>query len=694
MGIPDRRKIFFLLLALAAAAVLLWPALAPRKASFPAGGGRSRVRLYWFIPDGLRADPTTFQLFEWARQGLLPNIRRMMESGSYGYSRPVFPGHTPTNFATLLTGSTPRVHGIADGAMHIEGYPLKIVSEGGFSSTAKKEPPIWYTLEQQGIPVTVLSIPGSTPPETDLGATIRGRWGGWGPDFPAVVFHAAGDRDLRLYQGLGNRLFSFGSELTRFLAAGDPAGWKMDLPRSFSPPREVILQDWGETTYAWIYDSTDDGREYYDRALFSRDKRKALADLGEGEESAWLPVTLVWQTNNDYNINTPKRAALERDLSSVSLDTRAMFRVIKLGRRGFFRIRFFYDNLNRFVCRPSSHAEGLEQEAGPMTDFADNFPAQLVYYPEDRQAFLDEAWRSLSWHRDAVGYLFEKTGSQVIIHDTYTPNQMLASRWWMGCVDPRSRRYAGTPEKERARAWEEVKSMYRRIDEILGEAMAHADGNTWIVLSSDHGMVPLDREVRLNNLFARKGLLKFRFDEATGEYEIDWAKTRAVFLEMDGIFLGPRGLAGNYRRASGEEYERLRREVTGILQELRDAGGEAPVERIVPWEKAGTLGLPGDRVGDLVVANKAGYLWVEDVSSDLAVFQDSTIAGYKQGILPETQEGMLTPFIIMGPGVRRNHRIEETIRHIDQYPTIMTLLGAQIPPFVEGKPLAEILASP
>ena len=51
-------------------------------------------KLYWFIPDGMRADPKIFDVFRWAKEGSLPNLKRMMEMGSYGYCRPAFPGHT------------------------------------------------------------------------------------------------------------------------------------------------------------------------------------------------------------------------------------------------------------------------------------------------------------------------------------------------------------------------------------------------------------------------------------------------------------------------------------------------------------------------------------------------------------------------------------------------------------------------
>jgi predicted AlkP superfamily phosphohydrolase/phosphomutase len=648
------------------------------------------LKLYWFIPDGLRADPITFQLFKWAKEGRLPNIKLLMEEGAYGYSIPVFPGHTPTNFATLLTGSTPKIHGVADGPMRIEGYPLKMVSKGGFSSIAKKVPPIWYTLEKQQMAVTLLSIPGSTPPELNRGRTIRGRWGGWGLDFPAVNFHCQNDTTVRKRQGFGNRVFYFGSELTRFIPSATPHGWRTDLPASAAPPREVILNNWGTAIYGYIYASRKSKEPYYDSVLFSKDKRRVYAHLKEGEWSSWLPITLFWQTQNDYNLFTPKRMAWERELSSIRVETDVRIKVIKLGKKNFFRIRLLYNNLNKYLMRPPDEAEEINVKVGPMVDFVDNYPPQLIYYPEDKVTFLEEARWSMQWHQKTAAYLMDRRDSDVIIHSTYSPNQMLTSRWWLGFVDPDSPRYHKVGAKERAQLWKEVIQMYQRIDAIIGEILKHADQDCCIVLSSDHGAVSLDKEVLLNNLFAKAGLLFYRIDSDTGEYRINWEKTRAVFLKMDNIYINPAGLGGNYRRASGKAYEVLRDKVTTLLMQLQDDQGICPVQCIVPWERAHELHLPKERVGDLIVANRPHYGWIEEISDDLTLFRTPLKSGYKQAILPDNEKAMWTPFIIKGPGIRKNFQMKNPIRHIDQYPTLMKLLKKRIPEFVEGSPLEKI----
>jgi len=112
---------------------------------------------------------------------------------------------------------------------------------------------------------------------------------------------------------------------------------------------------------------------------------------------------------------------------------------------------------------------------------------------------------------------------------------------------------------------------------------------------------------------------------------------------------------------------------------------------VIPWEQAGEWGLPGDRVADLIIANKPGYGWVEEITEDGLYFSDSLVSGYKQGIHPRNNLGMLTPFIVVGPNVKQNNRLSKTIQHIDQYPTIMSLMDEPIPEYVQGEIVGEAL---
>jgi len=94
---------------------------------------------------------------------------------------------------------------------------------------------------------------------------------------------------------------------------------------------------------------------------------------------------------------------------------------------------------------------------------------------------------------------------------------MLTSRWWLGYIDPKSERYNEVTQEERDKLWEEVQWMYKELDNIVGEILENKDENTLVVLSSDHGAVPLNKWVKLNNLFAKEGLLTFEINPETGE---------------------------------------------------------------------------------------------------------------------------------------------------------------------------------
>lgn len=625
------------------------------------------TKLYWFIPDGMRAEPDMFNIYKWAQEGKLPNIKKLMDSGSYGYSISDFPSHTPTNFASLLTGAHPVVHGVADGQMHIEGFPLDKPSVKGFASTAKKVAPIWKILEDAGKKVVLLSIPGSTPPELKNGITIRGRWAGWGADTQAIVFESKSKLEERRSVGRGFRLFFLGEPLTKFVDRKEANNWK-EVPVSYSQPFEAVLSAWGTDFNIYIYDLKDDNQTSYDRVLFSSPKEKKLADIPQGEWSEWIPVVLKWQDS--------------------SFDSQVKFKVIKLWPDGQFRIRVFFNNINRFLTEPSEVAQEITEGIGPMVDFVDNWPQQLIYENEDKETFWEEALMSLDWHKKAVSFIYEKYNPDVFIQDTYTPNQVLESRWWHKFIDQNRPDY--DPKKAEL-AWQDILKIYQGLDAIIGEAMKKADNNTLIILSSDHGIAPLYRQVKLNNLFAKNGWLKFIIDKETGEPKIDWKNTKVVYLKMAHIYINPDGLEGKWKRASGPAYERLRNEVIKAINELRDEDDSKPLVKAAVWEDAPKFfELPQDRVGDIVLQAKTGFQWWEEVSENGEIFTTPLNTGYKQATDP-TEKFMWTPFIISGPGVKKGFVISQPIKHIDQMPTFLRLLNIEIPSYVQGRVVQEIL---
>ena len=632
----------------------------------------NQEKVDWFIPDGMRADPQIFNIYQWAQEGKLPNIKKMMDEGAYGYSIPTFPSHTPVNFATLLTGTYPYTHGVADGPMRIEGYPLEKPSVAGFSSSARKVPAFWTLEENAGKKVVLLSMPGSTPPELKYnGVTIRGRWGGWGADFSSLIFEKQ-SVDQRVKLARNARLFFLGLELTRFIAPVNDTWTQLPSKyKTYGNDVNLDLDVYDKKIYAKMIDTKDDNRQNYDEVLFSFDKKNITTALKEGEWSGWYPVTLQWKNE--------------------LVESHVKFNVIKINDTGFFRIRVLVDSLNKFIVEPGDAATTLEKNVGPMVDFVDNFPPQLIYYPEDKQTFLQESQMSFDWHANAVDAIYKKFAPDVFIHDIYSPNQMLTSRWWMGYLDPQSTRYNDVSNQTRKKLWNETWQMYKNIDNIVGKILDNRDNDTLIILSSDHGAIPINREARLNNLFVKKGWLKYTINNETGEQKIDWNDSKVAFLKMDNVYINPNGLGPTWKRGSGPEYEKLRDEVIQAMVNLKDENGKRPLAAAVKSEDVKQfLDLPKDRVGDLVVAVNAGYGWSEDITNDGKIFSTPLASGYKQAIFAKNTKGLWTPFIIMGKGIKKGYQIKEPINHVDQLPTILHAMNQTIPSNVEGRVLNEI----
>ena len=102
-----------------------------------------------------------------------------------------------------------------------------------------------------------------------------------------------------------------------------------------------------------------------------------------------------------------------------------------------------------------------------------------------------------------------------------------------------------------------------------------------------------------------------------------------------------------------------------------------------------------ERAGDLILANRAGYGWTEEMTDDLKVFSTPLITGYKQAIVSDNEKGLWTPFMIVGPGVKKANYLGETpLNMVDQYPTLLRALAVKPSPWVQGKNVQQAWENP
>lgn len=102
------------------------------------------------------------------KQGLMPNLKRLMENGAWGNLATLQPILSPMLWNSIATGKRPEKHGIL-------GFTEPIPSGGGIrvvTSTSRKTKAVWNILTQQGLHTHALGWFASHPAEPINGVCV------------------------------------------------------------------------------------------------------------------------------------------------------------------------------------------------------------------------------------------------------------------------------------------------------------------------------------------------------------------------------------------------------------------------------------------------------------------------------------------------------------------------------------------
>jgi predicted AlkP superfamily phosphohydrolase/phosphomutase len=234
---------------------------------------------------------------------------------------------------------------------------------------------------------------------------------------------------------------------------------------------------------------------------------------------------------------------------------------------------------------------------------------------------------------------------------------------------------------------DEIARAYRWMDRQVGELTSWVGDDVTVIVASDHGGAPIYRWFFLNTWLRREGYLR-AVPGKKGQARVDWEHTRACGFGTGGIFMNVRGRDPQGVVAPGDEYETLRDELSARLQALVDPEtGEPVVKAMLRGEQVYPGSRPGD-VPDLLLALFPGYGLGRGES--LGQVRDKPVletnhtwwsGGHEGPYLPQDIPGIL---LMAGPGISSGSRVDAP-RIIDVAPTVLHLLGLDIPPHVEGK---------
>jgi len=276
-----------------------------------------------------------------------------------------------------------------------------------------------------------------------------------------------------------------------------------------------------------------------------------------------------------------------------------------------------------------------------------------------------------------------------------------------------------------------IKEYYRRIDMVIGDLMGELPEDTTVILVSDHGFGPLYGCFCVNEWLIEKGLLrikrapsiersidralsfvrrfmlthlstrllrlarltpsvilqKFAFRVQEKSYyegllrSIDWSRTKAVALGTMGIFINLKGRGLHGIVEPGDEYERLRDRIIGMLREIIDpetgrrvVGGVFKKEEVYSGKHIGEAPDIVYFLDDMKYVQKVGIssgrLWV-----------DSPYSGTHR------LQGM---FLACGKYIKKTGERIGGVSIYDVAPTILHIFGLPIPNDMDGHALENI----
>jgi len=579
------RKRLRLLCLLAVCAVGLSLLLSCQRAR---GGASSSRKLIILGIDGLDPDLLT----KFMAEGKMPNFARLAAQGSFRRLTTSIPPQSPVAWSNLITGMNAGGHGIFDfihrdpktfqlyfstskvegpkRSFHVGSWVIPLGS--GSAEQLRHGKAFWEILDEQGVPNYVYRIPANFPPIAAKGKTLsgmgtpdlRGTYGTFTfyTDDPTAAVGAVEGGEVVQVEVKNNRV------------ATNLIGPDNTFRKNSPPATEPFTVD-------------VDPLESVAR-IGLQDQQFVLK---EGEWSGWVPVEFqlmpfignVKGICRFYLKQTHPRFQLY--VSPINIDP---------------------ENPALPISTPSSYSRDLAKQIGEFhtQGIAEDTKARMADVFDDKE-YLEQAHTVLAEHRRAFDAEFPKF-HQGLFFFYFSSLDLNAHMMWR-LTDPQHPAYDAALAAQYGSSLEEF---YEQIDQVLGEVLPKVDNNTTLLVLSDHGFAPYRRSFNLNTWLLNNGYIKRKTgaskDSSEPFADVDWSRTRAYGLGLNGLYLNVRG-----REREGivepAQADALLREIRQKLLEVRDPKDGSQVMTRIDLASEAYQG-PYARTGpDALVGYNRGY---------------------------------------------------------------------------------------
>jgi predicted AlkP superfamily phosphohydrolase/phosphomutase len=525
-------------------------------------------------------------------QGRLPNLAKLSQTGSFAPLGSSIPPQSPVAWSTFITGVDPGQHAIFDfihrDAKTLEPYLSTTKTEGagrsikigkyqfplsgGKVELLRRGEAFWEPLERQGVATHIIRMPANFPPS---GTATRELSGMGTPDLLGTY---------GTFSFFTSEPFAFGGKSVSggTVVPVDASGGVVRASLE-GPDNPFLAQP--EKTRAEFVCYIDAGRRFVKIVAGSEERLLKI-----GEWSDWVPLEL-------------KMAALQK------LHAEARFYLKQLD--PYFELYaspLDLDPLNPAlpISTPGSYAAELAESTGRF--YSQGMPEEtkgLKTGVLSRDEFLAQAKIAGDEVKAQFHHVLDGFRDGLLFY--YFGNLDQVSHMMWRARDPGHPAYDAAKDAPYAHV---IDDLYVGLDQIVGEAAARLGPSDLLVVMSDHGFTSWRRSFHLNSWLRDNGYLAVRnpyLREDPGNFgNVDWTKTRAYALGLNGLYINVKGREGSGIVAPADRTA-LARELAARLLTVVDPWTNQPaITKVFQREEAYQLRGTEDIAPDLIVGYAKG----------------------------------------------------------------------------------------
>lgn len=620
--------------------------------------------------DGL--EPSLAEKF--MAEGKLPNLARLAQRGSYKQLGTVTPPLSPVAWSTFLTGVNPGKHNIydflnSDRRTYLPNLssvsihpPTKSIRLGKYTfplnkpeiRLLRKGKPFWNTLGEHGIFTSVIRVPITWPPEKCRG----------------VVLSAMCVPDLRGTQGL----FAFYS--TR------PAGPER------TGGEQIVVRREGRLVRSELIGPDNSVKEGAGAM-----KVPFTVEIGKGKADAMLTIG-----DDSYALRLGEYTPwiIVKFSAGAGVKVNGICRFLLLSIEPEFELYVTPINLDPEhpampISFPTAYSTYLAKRFGSYATLGlaeDTWALNEELIDDD--AFLEQCV-SIDAEREQQFFDALNNTRRGLCVCVFDGTDRIQHMFWRYLepehpANPRNLR----PDYQPNGHEKTIEELYIRMDKLVGDTMNRtvdqdSDGETMLMVISDHGFSPFRRGIDLNRWLIENGYMTLKPDaDLNAKYlvNVDWPKTRVYALGLAGMFINQKGREAQGIVEPGEEMRRLKAEIISKMTGLKDPKtGDVAVTKVQDKEIC-YKGPFRETAPDLIIGYNRGYRVGWDTAIGRItpeVFHDNTKAW--------SGDHCIDPDLIPGVLFCSHKVLSDSPRLMDLGPTSLELFGVEVPENMDGVPL-------